>query len=374
MSVYAFRVMRIARELAKTDALLAYELEQNVRTMLAANPGFVSFETLVQNALDRLAEVKSVLDETLKKHSEFTEDDLNDFASTFDDEAAAEVESLRLLMEQAKAAKLASSRQAGPKDWFKGLFKKKNKQKKEEESDDRQPSYRMDDSDMDDFIEGKKDWDSSRSISEQAKEKDEFFDGVKNVMKIYEKVIEAPSKAGIQSLSKLIDDITSLGKKLIGKSSPKEESVEKKKPTPKVVEKKPSQAETPNLEGVVQHYVDMLQESSGDIEKTKKYLKELFQAVKKDVAEEHASLASSVIRRKAAVRLASYVKVRPAMKPALLPLIVSLNRGLSALSAVHFMGNADIHDILKHSFKVGWFNIPIHYGALREPILNESGQ
>jgi len=316
-------LIRIANELSESDPLLGHELEESVRTAII-NPNVETFSKQVERAVATLKSLKSTIEETMKEFGDVDAENMADFASTFDDAAAAEIEALRTVMERVQASRSASSREAGPKDWLKGLFKKKDKKPETTwEDSEMQPSYRMDDADIEDWIGGKKDWDSSKSISEEAGEKDKFFGGVSDVVKMFDKLVKAPSKGAIDTMLKAINGLLDLGKKLIGapEAKPKPAGPPKPGDRPKS-QAKPEEIKTPKFDEVVSHYVDMLQENAGDPIKMKKYLKELFTKVKADVEDEKVSFAS---KRRAAVRLATFVRGNPSFKGALLPMIVRLN-------------------------------------------------
>ena len=308
-------LIRIARTLSESDPLLGLELEESVRTAIIRS-NVETYSKHVERAVATLKSLKSTIEETMKEFGDVDAENMADFASSFDDAAAAEIEALRTLMERVQA-RSASSREAGPKDWLKGLFKKDKKpeQSKSWEDSEMQPSYRMDDADIEDWIGGKKDWDSSKSISEEAGEKDKFFGGVSDVVKMFDKLVKAPSKGAIDTMLKAINGLLDLGKKIIGAPEPKPAG-------PPKPQAKPEEIKTPKFDEVVSHYVDMLQENAGDPIKMKKYLKELFSKVKADVEDEKVSFAS---RRRAAVRLATFVRGNPSYRAAILPVIVRLN-------------------------------------------------
>jgi ElaB/YqjD/DUF883 family membrane-anchored ribosome-binding protein len=314
-------LIRIARTLSESDPLLGLELEESVRTAII-RPNVMAYSKHVERAVATLKSLKSTIEETMKEFGDVDAENMADFASSFDDAAAAEIEALRTLMERVQA-RSASSREAGPKDWLKGLFKKDKKpeQSKSWEDSEMQPSYRMDDADIEDWIGGKKDWDSSKSISEEAGEKDKFFGGVSDVVKMFDKLVKAPSKGAIDTMLKAINGLLDLGKKIIGAPEPKPAGPPKPGDRPKP-QAKPEEIKTPKFDEVVSHYVDMLQENAGDPIKMKKYLKELFSKVKADVEDEKVSFAS---RRRAAVRLATFVRGNPSYRAAILPVIVRLN-------------------------------------------------
>jgi hypothetical protein len=320
MSLYARNILRIARGLSESDPLLAHELEESVRAIMktsaartaVVNPGAKSFFSDVEKAVKQLEDIKSLLAETMRTYGYTSRKELEEFASVFDDAAEAEIAALENSMAHARARITAAvrraSRQAGPMDWLKGLFK--GKKKPDADELEHQPSYKVDDAGIDKWLEGDAEWDSAHGVNEELKENKKFFSEVDSVLKLFNDVVKKPTKVSINALVKTVDRVLSLGRKILNPQEAK---------TPRLA---PETAKTPHLEQTVQHYVDLLSKASGNVADTKKYLKELFHAVKADVQDERATLSS---RRASARRLAAFVLKNPAHKAEIIPLIYRLN-------------------------------------------------
>ena len=322
MNSNTWRLIRIAKRISREDPILGYDLEVAARKHGAvSNPGRSNFDKDLQSTVTILKSLKQELNGALEKlDSGKLEEDTEEFSKFFKDEASAEQEELRQILKRVKAA---SSRTAGPKDFLKGLFKKKKAPK--EESGGMSPSYQMDDSTSDEFVEGKRDWmEPGQYVEHESKQNKEFFGKVNEVTDTVEKLRDKPTKGAIESLLKTIDWLISGGEKLlkgvrehlkttmpeIGEEGSKEE---KKSPL------KREKLSPEKLEDVVGHYSELLKESSGDENKTIKFLKEFFDAVGPSIKDDRAALAAT--RKKLLPVLIRVAFTTPRVRPMFLPVI-----------------------------------------------------
>jgi hypothetical protein len=326
----AKNLLRIASEIEKTDPILAYELEKSVLALsghsAAINPGAKKFEEHIESMIGLLKSVKSDLKKSLEDFETAEE-----FAKFFKEGALdEELKSLQDLLK--RAGNLPPiPRAAGIKDWIKKLAPGKKKPKETTEAPEREPeesgmspSYRMDESTMDEFVEGKSDWaDPGHYIEQEARENKEFFGGAKDLIKEVESIRKKPDKTKVKTLMDQVDALIRKGGNLLkGLYKHLEEPATKvdlgegdeKKPG----EKKPAEKKKVfNLEGTVDHYADMLKESAGDEKKVISLLKELFKAVEPALESDQVSLAS---RRMASV-LIKTAYLNPRLQSGLMPLI-----------------------------------------------------
>lgn len=309
MSSRAQGLLNIAAALEDVEPLLAYELAENVRALASGrrvtaviNPEVRKFEDHVESMVTVL---KSLDQELTRALEELDTEDAKEFAKFFEDVVDAENEELRRMLKKtqmmAAAARVArtAGRTAGPLDFVKKLFKKDKKKEKpaEEEPAGMEPSYRMDEGTMDEFVEGKREWaDPGHYIEQEMKENREFFDGVTQVLKDMEKARKEPSKNLIGRIKKTVERLIRQGGNLLkGIRKHLLEPAAKVEITEEGYEgKKPEKSKLPPemLESTVEHYADMLKESLGDETKTLKYLKELFGKVGPMIEEERATLAA----------------------------------------------------------------------------------
>ncbi len=207
-SQYARSLLRIASELS--DPLLGYELERAVfaiegRRFSVVNPGVRTFEEQVE---DLVAVLKSLRQELRGALDEFETAD--EFSKFFTD-GFAEEEELQRMMDGFK--ELGRSKSAGVGDFLKNLFKKKPAD--EEDSPGMSPTYELDDSAMDDFVEGSREWDeATKYIESEYADNREFFGGANQVVEDIGGLKRAPTKPGIQKLIKKVEDLISQGEKL----------------------------------------------------------------------------------------------------------------------------------------------------------------
>lgn len=313
--IYLRNLLRIASKLAKTDPILAYELERH--TLALVHPGVQKFEEHIEDVVNILKKLK---DELVQADRELDTDDSKEFAEWFDNEAEAEKEELSNKLKIVSASMRVADETAGISDIVKNIFKK-NKKPEKEDVEVRDTDYHMDESTMDEFVEGKRGWeDPSVYAEKETKENKEFFEDSKSIVKLLDKIRDEPSrkmvKFIIDNLNDLIDKGTRLMHGVYEKSKPVEiEDDDKKKPE----DKKPGVKKTFNLDSTIEHYMDMLKESSGDETKVVKYLKEFFNAVKPALEEDRASLASK--RAKILPVLVVAAKASPRTKGVLVSIV-----------------------------------------------------
>lgn len=321
----AQQLLAIAQELSESHPILALELERNVlassRRVSIINPGAQKFEQHVEKMVTVL---KSMVQELNKGLKEIDSDDASEFSKFFEDVVAAEEEQLRSILDKTKSLKTAArlaARTAGPLDFVKNIFKKK--EPKEDESKVMEsPSYTMDDSTMDDFVEGKSDWaDSSHYIEQEFKENKEFFNGAADLLKQFDSAKKKPSRSVCEALKKSAERLTRLGENMLKvvrkhllepalQVEITEDGMNSKKPAAHSDKMSPEK-----LENTVEHYVDMLKESLGDEKKTLKFLKELFSVLGPIVQDDRASIAAKKILP-VLVRIAhASQKARPVLIP-----------------------------------------------------------
>ncbi len=321
MSRAVWRRVKLARQIGQYNPLLGYELERQAIAVI--NPGAKKWEQSLENSITVLESLKDELEDALKM---LDTEDAKEFAKFFEDAAEAEEEELRQMLKKVSTT-------AGIKDFFKkfkDVFKPTQK-KLEEQAEDMKanaPSYQMDESAMDEFIEGKREWaDPEHYINEEAKENAAYFGGVEKILAEMEEARRKPNKRLIQDILKKVEVLIRKGKNLakgirehLLEPAPKIEITEEgMKPEKKPEGKKPSPEQ---LSMLVSQYGESLQEAAGDEGKTVKLLKELFNQVKPFLHEERAELAAAKI--KAARIFIRYAHARPALRPKLLPVIYKL--------------------------------------------------
>jgi len=321
MSMALWRLVKTARKIGAVNPLLGYELERNAVSVI--NPGVQKFEHSLENTITVLEALKDELEDALKM---LDTEDAKEFAKFFEDAAEAEEEELRQMLRKVSTI-------AGVKDFFrkfKDVFKPTQK-KLEEQTEDMQSnpeSYQMDESTMEEFIEGKREWaDPGHYIEQEAKENAEFFGGVEKILDEMEAARKKPSKNLVQNLLKKVEVLVRKGKNLskgirehLLEPAPRLDITEEGMKPEKKAE--PGKISPEKLESTVTYYADLLKDTVGDEGKTVKYLKELFRAVKPLLHEERAELASAKVR--AAVIFIRHAHAMPALRSRLLPVIYRL--------------------------------------------------
>jgi len=110
MSTNARSLLKVAASLSERDPLLAYELEENVRHMMAViNPGATSFHHTVQESQEVLTKIKDQLVHVIKSHKLIDDKTARQFVEMMGSEAKGEAEILSHLLEEAKAYNLHTS-------------------------------------------------------------------------------------------------------------------------------------------------------------------------------------------------------------------------------------------------------------------------
>jgi hypothetical protein len=317
MSQALWRLVRTARKVGKTNPILGYELER--RALAVINPGARKFEQNLDNTVTVLEALKDELEDALLM---LDTEDAKEFAKFFEDAAEAEEEELRQMLRKVSST-------AGFKDFF-NKFKEVFKPKKGEgdETKANEPSYQMDESTMDEFVEGKRDWaDPEHYIDQEAKENAKFFGGVEKVLNEMEEARKKPNRQMIQDILKKVNVLINKGKNiskgirehLLGTPPKADMTEEGMKPEKK---SEPGKMTPEQLDSKVTYYADLLKDSSGDQAKTVKYLKELFHAVKPLLHEDRAELASAKIR--AAAIFTRHAYAMPALRSRILPIVYRL--------------------------------------------------
>ncbi len=244
------------------------------------NPGARRFDQHIGDVVDVLKGLKEEL-ETADR--QIDTDDAKEFAKWFDGVAEAEVEDLHQTLKVSSVFLRLADDTAGVVDRVKNLFKKAPVQKGDGESG---ASYDMPESEMDDFVEGKRDWsDPSAKVEKESRENKEFFEDAKNVQQLLEKVREKPSRKMVRMIIKDLDELIERGTAIMGKGrkSDKVPQAEDFVGVEKPVEK-PGSSGKPDLGFNVQHYTDMLIEAMGDEKATLKVLKEFFKVMEPHLA------------------------------------------------------------------------------------------
>lgn len=307
-----FNLLRIASRLEATDPQLASSLERCALSVI--NPGAKKFEEHVGDVVEVLKNLKSELEKADKQLD--VNDPLNDhteFAKWCDEHIDPESEDLGLMLKvSAHILRMADDETAGVMDKVKGLFKKKKPA--DDEAKANEPSYQMDESEMDEFVEGKRDWsEPSQKIEKETRENKEFFEDAKNVQQLLKKVRDKPSRKMVRMIIQDLGDLIDRGMKLMkGKRNvEKAPQVDLSEEEPK----KPGAPSKPDLKFNVQHYTDMLKEKEGDEKATIKVLKEFFNVMQ-------PLLASRKVKRSDVLPLlVRTASANPGVRPVLLPII-----------------------------------------------------
>lgn len=325
-------LIRVSRNVREKDPRLADAILSNtlgldslVRSGRSAtvNPGVRVFEDHVEEIVGVMKSLKQELETALRDFVE--DDDAKEFAKFFKD-GFAEEEQLQKILDQTNSLGKVASGTAGFKDFWKKITKHKT-DPSPSDSSSMVPSYQMDESVMDDFVEGSSEWaDASHFIEQEFRENKEFFNGAHEVIKQIEKIRKSPSKEIVEALRDKIGILIRQGQRLV--KGLRKHLLE---PAAKVTIEDDEGYEEPSvtkslspavLENTVEHYIDMLRESLGDEKKTTKFLKELFDQVSPMLETERGSLAAKAEARRrilpVLVRFASRV---PSSRPVILPIV-----------------------------------------------------
>ncbi|OPZ37696.1 MAG: hypothetical protein BWY99_01831 [Synergistetes bacterium ADurb.BinA166] len=307
MSVPIWKIVRVARRIAKSSPLLGYDLERFAVGVM--NPGVQTFEQNLENTVSVL---RSLEEELQKALDELDTADAAEFAKFFSDATEAETHELQRMLKKVSTT-------AGVKDFFKGLFKKGPKKPKDDGSSGMEPFYQMDDAAVDAFVDGSGEWSApSQYIEQEAAKNQQFFDGVSKVLKDVAKARKTPSRSLIDGLLSEVRRLIQFGDKLV---QGLKKAIPKKSPPPKPGSpSKGSKIAPEKLESTVTHYADALKQSVGDEKKTISLLKELFDSVGPALQEERASISSSI--RSFASVLVRIAHANPELRPGLIPVIL----------------------------------------------------
>jgi hypothetical protein len=318
MSRALWSLVKTARQIGQVNPLLGYELERHAVSVI--NPGARKFEQNLGNSVTVLEALKDELEDALKM---LDTEDAKEFAKFFEDAGEAEEEELRQMLRKVSTT-------AGFKDFFnkfKDVFKSKEKDTEGDQVKANEPSYQLDESTMDEFVEGKREWaDPGHYIEQEAKENAQFFSGVEKILDEVDAARKKPNRKIIQDILKKVEVLIRKGKNLgkgirehLMEPAPKVEITEEGMKSEKPAEKKKSPEA---LSLVVSQYGESLQDAAGDEARTVRLLKELFEQVKPFLKEDRAELASSKTR--AAAIFIRYAYAMPRMRSRLLPVVYQL--------------------------------------------------
>jgi predicted nucleotidyltransferase len=296
-------LLRIASNIEASNPLLARELERCALSVI--NPGAQKFEDHVGDVVEILKDLKAELE---KADKQLDTDDAKEFANFFEDEAKAQAEDLRQMLKVgAHILRMADDETAGVMDKVKGFFKKKDKPA-DSDSKANEPSYQMDESEMDEFVEGKRDWsEPSAKIEKETKENKEFFEDAKNVQQLLDKVRDKPSRNMVRTIIQDLGDLIERGTSLM-KGKRKVEKV------PQADDHVKSNAD--DAKDLVAQYLPRLEGATGaDLMKA---LKDFFAEAGPLLEAPRAAVGS---RRQFLPLLVRTASANPSLRPVLLPVI-----------------------------------------------------
>jgi soluble cytochrome b562 len=327
-NVVAHSLLDVAASLSAAGPLSSLEAGRDV--LAVVNPGREKFHDHVEKTMSVVKSLKQELSQALKDYETAEE-----FAKFFSD-GFSEEDELRKLLKKG-SSKAASAELAGLGDVVKNLFKKKEKPKpadadhaQEWGETDSGPSYRMDDSQMDDFVDGRRDWkDPGQYVEEEAKENKEFSSKADSILSEMDAARKNPSKGAVEKLLKAVDVVLRHGENILkgaykhleGPSAPKSDSdrsgdvknsPSKRPPSPP----RPKKTDA-GLEAMIGDFANRLKENSGNESRLKSTLRELFQAVGPLLGDPKAASGAVQI----ATSLIRIAHANPASRPVLLPVI-----------------------------------------------------
>jgi len=295
-------LLRIASSIEASNPVLSRELERLALSVI--NPGAKKFEDHVGDVVEILKDLKAELE---KADKQLDTDDAKEFANFFEDEAKAQTEDLRQMLKVGAYILRMADDTAGVMDKVKGFFKKKDKTA-DPDTKANEPSYQMDESEMDEFVDGKRDWsEPSQKIEKETKENKEFFEDAKNVQQLLDKVRDKPSRSMVKTIISDLGDLIERGTALM-KGKRKVEKV------PQADDVVKSNAE--DAKDLVAKYAPMLEGASGaDLMKA---LKDFFAEASPLLEAPRAAVGS---RRELLPLLVRTASANPSLRPVLLPVI-----------------------------------------------------
>lgn len=340
-------LLHIAGRLEESHPLLAYELEQNTLALsglrkvrrAVVNPGVQTWEEHIENMVSVLKSLEKEMGDAIREAE--TVNDLNEIDRKAEEfsvlfQETAEEEKLREYLENSSMLGKTASGTAGVKDFLQNIWKSVT-DKKDSDPDSAEgvsPSYTLDEGAMDAIVEGKADWmDASQYIEEEFKENKDFFSdtqGLLDQMVQVRKDLKTGYNLDVGFLQEVLGKIQGLIKK--GGEMVRGIRQHLLEPVPQVILEEDedeidvtdtgSGTEVWDLEGTVEHYIDVLRDNLGNEAKLTSLLKELFKKVGPVVEEQRGSLAA----RRQAQRVVLPVLIRlaharPHLRPALLPVI-----------------------------------------------------
>jgi hypothetical protein len=198
MSIYARNLLKISSSLSERDPLLSYELEENVRRMMAVvNPNVSSFHNTILESQKILQNIKDQLKYVLKKHKEVIDDSTaEDFAKRMESEASNEAQILKRLLEEAnKEMRRAASSRVALFGKLKDLFKKPKREEETDSDDKMEKSY--------------------LSIQHQTLYNRKYFGLVEKVKDEFLKLMKDPDKSVLMNLKDVVDTALAMGKEIL---------------------------------------------------------------------------------------------------------------------------------------------------------------
>lgn len=327
----------IAAAIASSDPSAAAAIEVAVARIAGVrprvsvvNPGFKGWEQHMEEMVGTLKALDQELGKALSDY-----DDADEFAKFFED-GVSEEEELRNILDRTKQlGKVAShvsadEQTSGFNDFFKNMRKKfKKDEKKAEDGNPSLPAqYRLDDKAMDDFVEGSRDWlDASQYVEMEFAENRDFFDGANALLADMDDVRVEPSREKVMAIRDRIPALVKRGQDVL-KGAREHLNAQKVETSGQGEPADPDDgtdapvhgdAHAPgdpkHLQWTVKHYVDMLRESLEDPEKTKKYLRELYNEVGPQLK------AATEARRIITPILVRLAQTRPSTRSLLLPIL-----------------------------------------------------
>ncbi len=262
----SLEILRIAYSLRKSDPEISKKILFNVVAVI--NPSARSFKKQIKEIVDNLTELQKDFETALNK---IDTDDAKEFADWFTDTAEAEFFELSNSLNKIKSASIAA-----PLDFIKNWFKKPKK----EEEPTVPSSYNLSDDDVDDFVDGKKEWmDSSQYVEKDRKENQEFIKESDKLLSDAKAIKKNPSRDSVKSIIKSIKKLIRDGQRIIDNKYSYEEPVNiKLEEDSGEAKKSPAKKEKPlNFDSMIDHYADLLKNNIDDEKQLVKYLKEMFE-------------------------------------------------------------------------------------------------
>lgn len=277
-------LVRIARQLSEHDPILGHDLENSVvefAKVAVVNPGVQTFGEHLKAVVDKLRDAQKELETAIEDN-----ETADQFKAFFDEQEADFVELEDILEDIEPVAKIGSHT-AGIGEWLKKLFKKTI-----EEPSGASPSYSISEDQMDEFVEGTRDWaDAEHYIESEAEENKQFFDGAAALLDELSKVKKNPSKESVIAIKDSIEKLIEKGDKLIrgirrhmvepsdiveGLDEDPEIEISEEEPEGVAIQLEGGKF---GLKDIVDHYVSQLQEAGDDEDKLANIVKDLVEKI-----------------------------------------------------------------------------------------------